>query len=45
MKKYLLLLIVLPFFIGSCNVTKTTVDYDPQVDFTQYKTYSFSSLE
>jgi len=41
MKKYLLLLIALPLFIASCNVTKTIVDYDPVVDFTQYKTYSF----
>lgn len=41
MKKYLLLLLALPFILASCNVTKTTVDYDPAVDFTQYKTYAF----
>lgn len=41
MKKYFLLFLLVPFLILSCNVTKTTIDYDPQVDFSQYKTYSF----
>ncbi|MCK5776215.1 MAG: DUF4136 domain-containing protein [Bacteroidales bacterium] len=40
MRKYLLLLL-LPIFMSACSSLKTTTEYDPDVDFTQYKTYLF----
>ncbi len=41
MNKLFPLLIILALAFTSCNLTKVTVDYDPQVDFKQYKTYSY----
>jgi len=40
MRKYILLLL-LPIIISACSSLKTTTEYDPDVDFTQYKTYIF----
>lgn len=41
MNKLFPLLIILALAFSSCNTTKTTVDYDPQADFSVYKTFSY----
>jgi len=41
MKKIVLLLLVLPLIFSSCSSTKVVAEYDPAVDFTVYKTYTF----
>lgn len=41
MNKLFPLLIILAFAFSSCNTTKVIVDYDPQADFSQYKTFSY----
>jgi len=40
MKKIFFLLFILPFILSSCSSTKVFSDYDPTVDFKQFKTFS-----
>ena len=39
--KTLFFLTVIVFTIASCNTIRVTTDYEPQTDFTQYKTFAF----
>ncbi len=41
MKKFLLVLIILSFFVSACSTLKVTSDFDESADFTKYKTYSY----
>jgi len=41
MKKLILLLILVPLLFSSCSSLKVASEFDPAVDFSQYKTYSF----
>lgn len=41
MKKIFFLLFILPFILSSCSSTKVFSDYDPNVDFKQFKTFNF----
>lgn len=43
MKKLFLLLLIIPFVFSSCSSTKYTSEFDPAVNFTQYKTFNFLS--
>lgn len=40
MKKLIYSLVAI-FILSSCSSLKVTTDYDPKVDFTQYKTFNF----
>lgn len=41
MNKFFPILFILVLALASCSSLKTTVEYDPAADFSQYKTYSF----
>ena len=41
MKNLLLFILVLPLLFSSCSSTKVIADYDPAIDFSTYKTFSF----
>jgi len=41
MKKLILSLLIIPLIFSSCSSSKMMVEYDPSIDFTQYKTFTF----
>ena len=41
MKNYIFCLIVLPFLVFACSTLKVTADFDKNMDFTGYQTYSY----
>lgn len=41
MKKNAILLVLVALILGGCSGIKVVADFDPAVDFTQYKTYEY----
>jgi len=41
MKKNILFLLIFPLIFSACTGIKTTTEFDPDINFSQYKTYTF----